>query len=158
MSNIKFIHGRGHPRYKIVFDRKYLKLFSRRSYRRENIYEMCRNIHQTLNLIFLSIEKDMLKDRKFKLTTRLVKKRLKNRIKEKLRREVKKHDNRTRNVSKFVNSIYKRNVQCYRSPEKTLTFKKFDVEIIDTEIWFEKDINMNDLNTNSLGISVEANT
>ena len=71
-------HGRRHPSYKIVFDRKYIKLLNKRRYRRENLYEMFRTIYQTLNRVFLRLEGDMSCAKQgLKLDAQLVKKRLK---------------------------------------------------------------------------------
>ena len=60
VNDIQLRHAQRHTTYSIAFDRKFLKLLNRRSYRRENLYESFRNIYQVLNATFLGIEKDIL--------------------------------------------------------------------------------------------------
>lgn len=67
-----------------------------------------------------------------------------------MRKVVNKHGNWIRNVSKLINSIYKQNMQDYNSQKKVSVFTKFDIEIIDVETWFEKNINLGKLNINFL--------
>ena len=98
-------HGCRHPSYKIVFDRKYIKLLNKRRYRRENLYEMFRTIYQTLNRVFLRLEGDMsCAEQGLKLDAQFVKKRLK--ISgfdvQRIKKNFHEYGNRSRSVSKIL--------------------------------------------------------
>ena len=171
INDIQRLHPRSHPSYSIRLDRKFLKLLTHRSYRRENLYEIFRTVYQVLNVTFLNIERSMTtqnqnerKKQNVSFTSGLVKKLIKfsrlntQSIALDLKKKERSHGNRMRNISKIVNSIYKnvikrcteRTDEIDDEEKKISVFKKFEVKLIDTENWSKKD-----LDRHRLGISAE---
>ena len=57
VNEIQNLHPCSHQRYSIRIDRKFLKLRTKKIYRREGFYKMFCNIYQVLDVTFLNIER-----------------------------------------------------------------------------------------------------
>ena len=99
-------HGRAQKTYSIIIDAKYIKIFVKRSYRSENLYEYFRNLFQVMNTTFLELE-SMPPNEKFNV--RSVKRILSTSKFNRKAMEARfpKHGNRRRQINKMFDSIYK---------------------------------------------------